>query len=185
MSTVLCVTALSLAAREANAQFPGYGWGYDYPVTGLDYGAGGIDYGLSAFGFPPYGTSGYGVGPAFYGASGIDYGLGAFGFAPYGTSGYGVGPAFYGASGIDYGLGAFGFAPYGTSGYGGYNVGPAFGGGGTVNGLSNMGALFGSGSAAVGNQGLANRSNRSGRAQVGSDRRAKARRLQQQRGGGF
>jgi hypothetical protein len=177
--------SLSLAAGEANAQFPGYGWGYDYPVTGFNYGAGGIDYGLSAFGFPPYGSSGYGVGPAFYGASGIDYGLSAFGFPPYGSSGYGVGPAFYGASGIDYGLGVFGFPPYGTSGYGGYSVGPAFGGGGTANGLTYMGALFGSGTTVVGNQGFANGSNRSGRAQVGADRRAKARRLQQQRGGGF
>ena len=123
MSSVLCVMSLSLAAGEANAQFPGYGWGYDYPVTGFNYGAGGIDYGLSAFGFPPYGTSGYG----------------------------------------------------------GYSVGPAFGGGGTANGLTYMGALFGSGTTVVGNQGFANGSNRSGRAQVGADRRAKARRLQQQR----
>jgi hypothetical protein len=156
VSLVLSVATLALASGEANAQSPGYGWDYDYPVTGFNYGAGGFDYGLSAFGFPNYGSSGNGVGPAFYGASGFDYGLGAFGFPPYGTSGYG-----------------------------GYSVGPAFGGGGTVNGLSYMGALFGSGTTVVGNQGFANGSNRSGRVQAGADRRAKTRRLQQQRGGGL
>jgi hypothetical protein len=156
---VLCVATLALASEKAKAQLPGYEGGYGFPDTGFGGFVSPFDYGI-------YGITGFD-----YGVSGLTY-PGAGGFN-------------YGAGGIDYGLGAFGFPPYGASGYGGYSVGPGFGTGGTVNGLAYMGTLFGSGTTALGNQGYVNGSNRPGRAQVAADRRAKTRKLQQQRGGGF
>lgn len=86
-SLILIVAALALASGAANAQFPGYGWGYGFPAYG--YGA----Y-ASPFG---YGMAGYGYGMPGYGYPGMAYGYG------YGMAGYGYGMPGYGYPGMGYG----------------------------------------------------------------------------------
>jgi len=183
LSLVLSVATLALASGEANAQYPGYGWGYDSQATGYGssagpsgYGITGFDYGLSAFGFPNYGYAGQGIGDGYaLGVGGFDSGLSAFGFPNYGYAGQGVGDG-YGLGGLDYGLSALGFPSYPNGG------GQAYGDGGTATGFPYMNSPFGVGMTALGNQGFVNESNRPGRGQLQADRRARARNLRQQRG---
>ena len=87
LSLVFSMAVLALAAGEANAQYPEYGWGYDFPDTGVagsaspyGYGMTGYDYGMSGFAYPgfgggfDYGTGGFGYGMSDSGYPAVSYG---------------------------------------------------------------------------------------------------------------